>query len=317
MQGANFREWPLLAGMRGSRSTQRVAFTAGRQHGNVTTAQLRAAGLSPGQVVRRVEAGWLVRRHTGVYAVGHVPDTRESRWRAATLALGDGAVLSHVAAAALWGAWRGPVWPEVTVAPSAGHRHRDGIRVHRSVLAPAEVTRRSRIPVTTPLRTLLDVAAVVEPHELERVFEEFQVRHELSPEAVAAEVLSHPGRRGNGRLRTLLDDAVDPARVRSVLELRFLRLCAAHGIPRPLVNVPVGPWTPDFRWEEARVVVETDGVRFHRTAAKRRRDARKDADLRAAGYVVLRLTWADVTQRPAATASRVAAALAGDAVSGP
>lgn len=294
-----------------------MAFLAGRQHGNVSSSQLRQAGFSSQQVARRVTQGWLVRRHTGVYAVGHVPGTRESRWHAATLTLGDGTVLSHRAAAALWGAWRGDVRPEVIVRPGAGHRNRDGIAVHRCALTPQDVTRRAGTPVTTPLRTMLDVAAVVGLRDLERVFEELQIRHGLRPDLLAAEVLTRPRRRGNARLRAVLDGAVDPTAVRSVLELRFLRLCAAHGIERPLVNVAVGPWTPDFRWEREGVIVETDGVRFHSTAAKRQRDARKDAFFLAAGYRVVRLTWADVVQRPAETAARVRAALAAGATSGP
>ena len=102
--------------------------------------------------------------------------------------------------------------------------------------------------------------------------------------------------------------AVDPAAVRSVLELRFLRMCAAYAIPRPLVNVRIGAGTPDFLWPEQRLVVETDGYDFHRTAAARRRDALKDEYLRGESLTVVRLTWADVTERPSATAAKVLAA---------
>ena len=115
----------------------------------------------------------------------------------------------------------------------------------------------------------------------------------------------------------MLDGAVDPAGVRSILELRFLRLCAAHGIARPLVNERLGKWRPDFLWPDSGVAVETDGARFHRTAAKRARDAQKDAVLASLGLVVLRLTWADVTESPGRTADRVRALLSPrDATSG-
>jgi very-short-patch-repair endonuclease len=93
--------------------------------------------------------------------------------------------------------------------------------------------------------------------------------------------------------------------VRSILELRFLRLCAAHDIPRPRVNEKIGPWTVDFYWPDHDLVVETDGVAFHRTPAKRDRDKRKDAYLEAHSLSVLRLSWSDVTERPEATAHRV------------
>ena len=96
--------------------------------------------------------------------------------------------------------------------------------------------------------------------------------------------------------------------MRSVLELRSLRLCAASGIARPHVNVRIGAWTPDFLWPESGLAVETDGFEFHRTAAARRRDAIKDEFLRGIGLTVLRLSWADVTERPAQTAARIAGA---------
>lgn len=244
-----------------------------------------------------------------MFAVGHVPRTRESRWHAAVLAVGDEAVLSHRAAGALWGIVRGATPTEVQLPSMLDRRARDGILVHRERLPPEHVTRRDGIPVTTLLRTLLDLAAVLRTRRLAHAFEEAQVQHHLPPEPLAAEVLCRRGYRGNARLRTILDGAVDPGAVRSILELRFLRLCAAHGIPRPLVNEKVGPWTPDFLWPDHQVVVETDGVDFHRTPAKRERDRRKDAYLTAHSLSVTRLTWSDVTEKPAATAQRVAAAL--------
>jgi very-short-patch-repair endonuclease len=278
---------------------------AERQHGNVTRAQLDAIGLTRNEIDERHEQGWLIRRHTGVYAVGHVPRTRESRWLAAVLAVGDGAVLSHVAAAAHWRIMPGAAITEVTVPTTAGRRNRDGIIVHRQRLPPAHVTEHGDIPVTTPIRTLLDLSSVLSSGALAKAFEQAQVKLHLPPAPLAAEVLSRPRQRGNAKLRRILAGAVDPADVRSVLELRFLRLCASYGIPRPQVNVRIGVWTPDFLWADRGLVVETDGYEFHRTAAARRRDVLKDEFLRAAGLTVIRLTWADVTERPAATAAAV------------
>jgi hypothetical protein len=227
------------------------------------------------------------------------------------MALGPHAVLSHRAAGALWEIVRGAVPTDVLVPPTSGRASRDGIVVHRSALRPEDVGRRNEIPVTSLLRTTMDLAAVQTMREFERSFEEAQVRHSLSPDLLAVEVVCRRRYRGNGRLGAVLKDAVDPAAVLSVLELRFLALCARHGIPRPLVNERFGPWRPDFLWPEARVVVETDGLRFHRTAAQRRRDAEKDAYLRAHGHAVIRLTWADVVERPQPVAAGVLAALAG------
>jgi len=291
-------------------ATRTIAKLASRQHGNVTAAQLREAGLTRNQVARRAAAGQLVKRHTGVYAVGHRPLTRLSLWLAAVLALGLGAVLSHRAAGALWGIVEGPVVTEVTVPPDTGRGRRDGIRVHRARLRPEDVVWLHGIPVTSLVRTMLDLAAVQSPPELERAFEQAQVLHHLAPEDVAVEVLCRRRSRGNGRLRRLLVDAVDPAKVRSALELRFLKMCEAQIIPRPLVNERIDGWELDFLWADAEVVVETDGERFHRTAAQRRRDAEKDAHFRGRGFTVIRLTWADVVEAPSETGAAVRAALA-------
>ncbi len=205
----------------------------------------------------------------------------------------------------LWGLLRGGGVTEVTVPTTAGHPRRDGILVHRQRLPGGHVTTHRGIPVTTPIRTLLDLAAVASVTVLSRAFEQAQVRLHLPPAPLAAEVIARPRRRGNAKLRRILAGSVDPAAVRSVLELRFLRMCATHSIARPRVNVRIGEWTPDFLWPERGLVVETDGYDFHRTAATRRRDARKDEAMRGLGLTVVRLTWADVVERPAATAQHI------------
>jgi hypothetical protein len=285
--------------------TRAVAALASRQHGNVTHRQLLDEGLSRDEIVWRLEVGWLIRRHTGVYAVGHLPAMRESTWHAAVLALGAGAVLSCTTAAVLWGMLRGTGAIEVTVPTTAGRPKRDGIVVHRQRLPAAHVTAHRGIPVTTPIRTLIDLAAVASLGALFRAFEHAQVHLHMPPAPLAAEVIARPRQRGNAKLRRVLAGAVDPAAVRSVLELRFLRMCAANGLPRPLVNVRIGEWTPDFLWPAWQLVVETDGAEFHRTPAARRRDALKDEAMRGLGLTVVRLTWAEVVERPAETARRI------------
>jgi Transcriptional regulator, AbiEi antitoxin/Protein of unknown function (DUF559) len=285
--------------------TRRIAELATRQNGNVTYKQLSTLGISRREIEQRCVAGWLIQRHRGVYAVGHIPAARASAWHAAVLALGEGAILSHTSAAAHWDIRRPTAVTEVIVPTTAGRRKRDAVIVHRQPLPATHVTVHRGIPVTTPTRTLLDLAAVVSYGALARAFEQAQVRLQLPPAPLAADVISRPRQRGNAKLRRVLVDAVDPADVRSVLELRFLRMCAVHGIPRPLVNVRLGEWTPDFLWPDRRLVVETDGAAFHRTAAARRRDALKDEVLRGLGLTVIRLTWADVIERPAETARRV------------
>jgi very-short-patch-repair endonuclease len=188
-------------------------------------------------------------------------------------------------------------------------RHRDGLVVHHTRLAAEHVMTLQGIRVTTVLRTMLDLATVLTQRGLERAFEEAQVLSGLLPAAVAAEVMMRTGHRGSRRLRAVLVGAVDPADVRSVLELRFLRMCAKHGLARPEVNKRLGRWRPDFFWPAARVVVETDSWRHHRTAAKRLQDARKDASLCEMGLRVIRLRWVDVAEHPRTTADVLRQAL--------
>jgi len=291
--------------MRHRDDTRALAELAARQNGNVTHRQLVDAGLSPQQIKRRREAGWLVPRHTGVYAVGYVPAARESAWHAAVLALGAGAVLSYASAAALWRMVRGTAITEVTVPTTAGHVKRDGIVVHRQLLPAEHVTAREGIPVTTPIRTLLDYAAVAPLNALFKAFEHAQVHLHMPPAPLAAEVIARPRQRGNGKLRKVLVGAADPKDVRSVLEVRFLRMCAAHGLPRPQVNVRMGEWMPDFYWPEWGLVVETDSAAFHSTAWAKQRDAEKDVAMHALDLRVLRLMWSEVVDRPTETARRI------------
>jgi hypothetical protein len=247
----------------------------------VTRGQLQALGLTSRVIHRLVEQGHLHRVHTCVFAVGHRALTLEGRWLAATLALGPDAVLSHRAAGAHWAILPAMEPLEITIPTTAGRPHRDGIRVHRQRLEDAERTNRHGIPTTTLARTLLDLAAVLDAQALGRAFEEAQVRHHLSPALLAADLAAHPGRRGARRLGALLADAVEPGQVESILELRFLRLCATHGLPRPLTQVRFGPWRADFWFPTRRVGVETDSARFHATAAKAR--PRRPQDRRPGG----------------------------------
>ncbi len=286
--------------------SQTVAALAARQHGRVTYRQLAALGVSRRVVERLVTQGWLHRLHRGVYAVGHPASSRLGRWMAATLAT-DG-VLSHRAAGELWGILPAGQPIEVTLLRVSGRVDPDGVHVHRGRLTVGESTEREGVPVTTLVRTVLDLAAVLPVPELGRAFEEVHVRHGLRPVDVAAAAAVRHGHRGVGRLRTILAAAVEPGQVESVLELRFLTMCAAQGLPRPLTQVRFGAWRADFWFPDARVVVETDGARFHATAAKRAQDGAKDAALTALGITVVRVRWSDVTQRPAMLAARLHAA---------
>ena len=247
-----------------------IAKLAGIQHGVVSLAQLAQAGVESRAVYRRVDAGRLHRVHRGVYAVGHPHLGKESRWLAAVLACGAGAVLSHRSAAALWELLPVPSGPiDVTVPSSGGRRRRSGIALHRSsTLDTRDTARHNGIPVTNPARTLADLRRVL---PLDR----------LDPVIRRAEVL---------RLDVGKQNGFEPDLARSELERRFLRLCQCHRLPRPEVNARVGPFEVDFLWRQRSLVVETDGYRFHASRSSFDADRARDVELRLHGYQVVRFT---------------------------
>src|SRR3954470_4772553 len=291
-----------------------IAALAGRQHGVVSSGQLRRLGLSDSAISRRTRAGSLHRLHTGVYAVGHTAIGPRGRWMAAVLACGPAAALSHRAAGALWEVRPTAfVLVDVTV-PRTGARSRPGLRIHRPrTLGDDEVTSRDGIPVTTPARTALDLAASLSERELQRVLDEAQVRRLATVSALVAVAEAHRGHPGRGGLRRALPDHTPGTTLtRSELEERFLALCRDHGLPRPEVNARVAGLEVDFVFASRRVAVETDGWQFHGHRAAFERDRRRDAALTRAGYRVLRFTHDQVAGEPHVIAATVAAVLAHD-----
>jgi very-short-patch-repair endonuclease len=261
---------------KGARADARIAELAARQHGVVTSRQLREAGLSRDAVLDRRRAGRLHPLHRGVYAVGHVAPSMERRWMAAVLALGEHAFLSHRSAAALWDLLPPIDCPvDVSWPGRGGKRGRTGLRIHRPVSLQAhETTRRRGIPVTSPARTLADLRAVAPAASLRRAIRQ-------------AEVLGLP---------TGAD--VEGDRTRSELERRFLLLCRRHRLPPPAVNLQIGSLTVDFCWRKLRLIVETDGYRYHRGRQAFEDDRSRDLTLRGLGFEVLRLSYRQVFDEP-------------------
>ena len=147
-----------------------------------------------------------------------------------------------------------------------------------------------------PALTLVDVAASQTPRELRRLADEMEVRKLLSRESLADTVERHPRRRGLAGARALL--AEGPAPTRSEAERRLLELVRAADLPRPLVNERVAGFEVDLHWPEARVVVEVDGFAFHGTRSAFERDRRRDAELQAQAWRVVRLTWRRIVDEP-------------------
>jgi very-short-patch-repair endonuclease len=149
-------------------------------------------------------------------------------------------------------------------------------------LTPAATTRRNGIPVTTPARSLADLRRVGEPAEVRQAIRQAEIMGlDLGQQDMEADL------------------------TRSELEHRFLRLCRRHRLQRPEVNASVGPFVVDFLWRSQRLVVETDGYRFHRGRLAFESDRARDVELKLLGHTVVRFTHRQLTDEP----SRVARTL--------
>jgi very-short-patch-repair endonuclease len=269
---------------------------ARRQHGVVARWQLLALGFSSQAITHRIATGRLHPLWRGVYAVGRPGVTRQGHWMAAVLACGEGAVLSHESAAALWSirdAERGEI--EVSV-PNA-FRRRAGIRVHRRAkVEPRAIGRRQGIPVTQPICTLVDLAARLPARELEAAVNEADKLDLVAPDRLRAAVDDSGGRPGVAPLRELLSRHTFTL-TDSELERRFLPLARRAGLTQPETGARVNGFEVDFYWPDLGLVVETDGLRYHRTPAQQARDRVRDQVHTAAGLTTLRFTHRQVAHQ--------------------
>jgi very-short-patch-repair endonuclease len=288
-----------------------IAALAFRQHGVVSRAQLLAAGLGVGAIDRRVAGGRLHPVHRGVFAVGHRVLSQRGRWMAAVLAGGDGAVLSYRSAAELW-AIRSSARARVEITVPRHRRGRPNVEYHRMVLPADEVTTEEGIPVTTPARTLFDLAAVVNARQLDHALNEAEVRRLSSPTSLDALIARHPRRKGIQALKRALDLQRQRGEtvLRSVFEAEFLDFIERYALPRPKTNEPLGDYFPDALWPNERVIVELDSFGIHATRQTFESDRAKDRALTLAGYMVLRVTWRQLTTEPDRIAEQLSAALA-------
>jgi very-short-patch-repair endonuclease len=276
-----------------------VLALARRQHGVVTRGQLFDLGMTSKAVAHRIRRGRLHPIHRGVYGVGRPDLTLEGRWMAAVLACGDGAALSHASAAELWAirpGGRGRI--EVTV-PGGRCVQRTGVIVHRRLAGPVAPDRRRRgIPVTSPAQTLVDLAAVLTDAQLEAAVNEADKLDLVTPHRLL-ELVEGPatGRPAAARLRDLLREDVLTL-TDSQLERLFLRIARTAGLPKPQTQAIVNGFRVDFFWPALGLVVETDGLRYHRTPIQQARDRRRDQAHAAAGLTPLRFTHAQVANQP-------------------
>jgi very-short-patch-repair endonuclease len=216
---------------------------------------------------------------------------------AAVLACGPGAMLSHGSAAALLGI--GSEWREIEVSTrSASPRRRDGVRVRRRpTLADRDVDERQGIPVTGVVQTLVDLAAVLKRPAVERLVNEADRLDLVDPPTLRRELEAHRCEPGVRPLRTMLDRRTFRL-TREELERRFLPMVEQVGLPLPLTKHWVNGYEVDFYWPDLGFVVETDGLRYHRTPAEQARDRLRDQAHTAAGMTQLRFTHEQVRYGP-------------------
>jgi very-short-patch-repair endonuclease len=264
-----------------------------RQHGVISRRQLLELGYSRDAIKHRLACGRLRRVARGVYAMRGPDLTQLGCWMAAVLSCGPGAVLSGESAALLWGIRRWPEGPPEVTVPAGAVRCARGVAVRRRDLRERDVTRRLRIPVTSPVLTLIDLAAGLSRDHLEAAINEADKYDLVHPDELRSALDEALPRPGIAALRQTLDRRTFRLS-RSKLERRFLPIARRVGLPKPETQAIVNGFEVDFYWPNLKLVVETDGLRYHRTPAEQARDRLRDQAHTAAGLTQLRFTHAQV-----------------------
>jgi very-short-patch-repair endonuclease/predicted transcriptional regulator of viral defense system len=285
---------------------------ATRQHGVVSHLQLLDLGFGLRWIERRLEEGRFEAIHRNVYIVGHDRVPQRGRWRAALLAYGPEAVLSHQSASVLWGLRR-PRWRAIHVTARGGRQgtqRRQGIWIHRCKLRSEEATTWEGIPVTTVARTLFDLSEVASYEELKKTAEAADRRNLLRLRELEEVCERGRGRRALRPVRRLLVELGAPAEGRSPLEIRFAEFLRDHRIPAPAQNVLVLGHEVDALWPAAKLVVELDSWEHHGHRAAFERDRARDPKLLLAGYRTIRVTHRRLDDEPEQLAAEIRALLA-------
>jgi very-short-patch-repair endonuclease len=248
-----------------------IQIAAARQHGHITRGQLRALGMNDMVIGRWRRAGRLIRVHAGVYAVGYRRVEPIALAMAAVLACGEGALLSHDSAAALYGWRRWPRRPEVV---STRDRQRPGIHTHRARSLPrAERTWQLGVAVTSPERTIRDLERRLTRRQFTAIVQSARVQRRIDDTAVTR----------------LLGYGLQPTR--SEFERAFLRFCRRFGLPRPLTLAFVHGHEVDALFADHGLIVELDGWDYHADRVAFANDRERDAFMLDHGLVTVRITW--------------------------
>jgi very-short-patch-repair endonuclease len=300
----------VRTGRRSQDAEWEIHSLASRQHGVVSRKQLLAMGMGKGHVLVRLRRRWFRPLHRGVYLVGPVEAPR-ARAMGAVLSCGEASVIGFHSAAGLWQIMDAPDNPpavDVIMHPE-NRRNRPGVRLHRMKLEHDETTVLDDIPVTTPARTLLDLARSTRGRALEQAVAESLARRVADTAAIEAMAKRYHHRPAARRLMALFSGDQRPALTRSAAEEALLALVRKAQLPPPEINVRVHGCEVDLYWRAQRLIVEMDGFAFHRSRHRFDADRRRDATLAAAGLRVMRVTWRQLENEPEALLVRLAQAL--------
>ena len=287
-----------------------ISRLAARQHGVVARSQLLAAGVTDEQIKVRLRNGRLHEVHRGVYLVGHSAPPPLASEQAALLACGEKAFLSHRSAANLWNLLPYPATAPVSVTVPLGRgAGRPRIRIYRAALPARDIRIRHRLALTSPPRTVLDLAYLLDEEGLESVVAEAAYRRLASESELRAQVEGNQGKRGLAKLRRVLDLPGGPKRTRSPAERQMLRLLRSAGITGYEVNTRLHGYEVDLLWRHERLVVEIDGYDAHSGRTAFERDRLKMATLNAGGLSVMPVTGRQIRDDPRGVLLRIERAL--------
>jgi hypothetical protein len=276
------------------------------QGGVVDRQQLLACGASASRVKRLLATGWLIKRFSGVYALGHEAITQRGKLVAALLYAGFGSAISHTTAADLH-RLIARASPVIHVSTCRKRRSVSGVAIHR----PREIRSvvLNGIPITNPSQTLVDIAPRCDDYELQKALANADFHDLLDAESIKTVV--GRGHSGSARLRAAIAEHMpELGETLSYLEDLLLLLCQRHEIPLPAPNRRIKRHKPDGVWPEEMVIVELDGGANHSSPTQRRVDAERDMYLRGLGYLVLRYTYWQVKRQGAAVAAELITTLA-------
>jgi very-short-patch-repair endonuclease len=295
-----------------------LGLLAAGQQGVFARDEAIAAGLSRDQLIDRVNRGRYIRLYPGVYAIAGAPRTDRQRLAGVARSFPQLAAVSHQTAAEMWGLTRRGIRTLEVVTTRWDRVQRPGVRVHESLdLIDADVVEIDGVPVTTAVRTVVDLGAS-HRWSVESALEEGIRRGLFGLDEVEAFVrrVARRGRRGVGVIRPLLESRRrwDSA-TESALEDCFRRLIAASGLPQPVlqheIRNDVGRLISrvDFAYPDYGLAIELDSEAYHMDRLTFRGDRRKQNQASVLGWTVLRYTWWDLHERPSQVEREIRAAL--------